>query len=65
MSAESKRQRWMNFYNTVAQMREAQRAYFRNRGRDNLEVSKALEKQVDDMLIDLKKTNEQTMMFGG
>lgn len=36
-----------DFINLVAEMRRAQRAYFRNRTYENLEMAKGLEKYVD------------------
>ncbi len=36
------------FAKLVREMREAQNAYFRNRTRDNLEKSMAIEKRVDE-----------------
>lgn len=41
------------FAGLVAEMRNAQRAYFRTKGMNALEMSKRLEKQVDKALVDL------------
>jgi hypothetical protein len=43
------------FVNLVAQMRDAQKQYFRSRGSSELNVSKALEKKVDDEIKDFYK----------
>lgn len=48
------------FEYTVLQMRNAQRDYFRTRCMDALRESKALEKQVDEMLEEMQ--NPQPML---
>ena len=48
------------FEHTVLQMRNAQRNYFRTRSMDALRESKALEKQVDEMLEEIQ--NPQPML---
>lgn len=40
----------MEFYSLVKEMRKAQKEYFRTRSKDSLMKSKALEKQVDEVL---------------
>lgn len=49
-----------DFRRLVADMRNAQRRYFRNRKTEDLEESKALERQVD---VELRTTGQQEM-FG-
>lgn len=41
------------FMEKVFKMRQAQRAYFRNRNVDTLNLSKKLEREVDEMIIEL------------
>ena len=48
------------FEYTVLQMRNAQRDYFRTRSMDALRESKALERQVDEMLEEMQ--NPQPML---
>ena len=47
-----------NFRTLVAEMRAAQKEYFRTRSKDALQKSKELEKLVD---IELKNNSEQTL----
>jgi hypothetical protein len=48
------------FEKLVYEMRSAQINYFRTRGKDVLQLSKQLEKRVDEYLID-KKKNQLTL----
>lgn len=38
------------FFNTVAEMRDAQKSYFKTRSKDDLKRSKELERKVDAMI---------------
>lgn len=49
-----------DFEKLVYEMRSAQKEYFRTRNKDTLELSKHLEKRVDEYLIN-KKNNQQTL----
>lgn len=40
-----------DFFDMVCRMRKAQKNYFKTRGRDALNVSKEIEKQVDEEII--------------
>lgn len=51
------------FVKLVAQMREAQRNYFRTRDHSWLDKSKALERQVDNQIMVMN--NPQQDLFGG
>lgn len=51
------------FYLLVANMRNAQKEYFRTRSRDLLSKSKQLEKQVDDEIKRAKEGASQTALF--
>lgn len=51
------------FVKLVAQMREAQRNYFKTRDRSWLAKSKALERQVDNLIMVMN--NPQQDLFGG
>ena len=53
--------RYMNeFEKLVYEMRSAQIKYFRTRSKDVLQLSKQLEKRVDEYLVD-KKNKQQTL----
>lgn len=53
-----------DFTKLVAEMRAAQKAYFRNRDGNNLEKAKRLEKEVDNRIRELDGiVGEQTTMF--
>lgn len=51
------------FYLLVANMRNAQKEYFRTRSRDLLSKSMQLEKQVDDEIKRAKEGASQTALF--
>jgi hypothetical protein len=51
------------FYALVANMRNAQKEYFKTRSRDLLSKSKQLEKQVDDEIKRAKEGASQTALF--
>ena len=51
------------FYALVANMRNAQKEYFKTRSRDMLSKSKQLEKQVDDEIKRAKEGASQTALF--
>jgi hypothetical protein len=51
------------FYLLVANMRNAQKEYFKTRSRDLLSKSKQLEKQVDDEIKRAKEGASQTALF--
>ena len=52
----------------VFAMRQAQKDYFRTRSTESLKLSKMLEKEVDEILIERKnrskKTEKQGLLFG-
>ncbi len=51
------------FYALVANMRNAQKEYFKTRSRDLLSKSMQLEKQVDDEIKRAKEGASQTALF--
>lgn len=51
------------FYALVANMRKAQKEYFKTRSRDLLSKSMQLEKQVDDEIKRAKEGASQTALF--
>lgn len=51
------------FYTLVANMRNAQKEYFKTRSRDLLSKSMQLEKQVDDEIKRAKEGASQTALF--
>ena len=51
------------FYLLVANMRNAQKEYFKTRSRNLLSKSKQLEKQVDDEIKRAKEGASQTALF--
>ena len=52
------------FVRIVEKMRNAQKRYFRIRGNSELNVSKALEKQVDDEIKDYHRRRAEKMQPG-
>jgi hypothetical protein len=63
MKQKTKAELWAEFYREVAIMRKLQQLYFRNRGASTLQDSKAAEKRVDALLIELKRGEVQTKLF--